>query len=111
MEAQYRAPNRRLINTDLMLPKMEPDANNQKYVFIFTIVGKLRLSFICCWYPHLFFSFFIGKYAAFCIFTCPTKNIYTMCEIAHIQLSLTIDHVPLFLSQLDRIVKAISCLQ
>lgn len=34
-----------------------------------------------------------------------------MCEIAHIQLPFSLDQVPLFISQLNKVIKIISCFQ
>ncbi|KAI9490969.1 hypothetical protein BDB00DRAFT_835384 [Zychaea mexicana] len=34
-----------------------------------------------------------------------------MCEIAHIQLPLSLDQVPLFISQLNRVIDVITCFQ
>lgn len=113
VKAQYQALNHRLAGIDLMritlLAKAASDKHKLKEIFTFTVVGKLQLSFICCSHSHLFF--FLGKYATFYIFTRAQAYLYTMCEIAHIQLPLTLDHVPLFLSQLDKVVRIISCFQ
>ncbi|KAK4518417.1 uncharacterized protein ATC70_008634 [Mucor velutinosus] len=94
VKAQYQALNHRLVGIDLMritvLAKAASDKHKLKEIFTFTVVGK---------------------YATFYIFTRAQAYLYTMCEIAHIQLPLTLDHVPLFLSQLDKVVRIISCFQ
>ncbi|ORE00821.1 hypothetical protein BCV72DRAFT_96253 [Rhizopus microsporus var. microsporus] len=94
VKAQYQALNHRLVGIDLMritvLAKAASDKHKLKEIFAFTVVGK---------------------YATFYMFTRAQAYLYTMCEIAHIQLPLTLDHVPLFLSQLDKVVKIISCFQ
>ncbi|KAI9487034.1 MAG: hypothetical protein EXX96DRAFT_614831 [Benjaminiella poitrasii] len=94
LKAQYQAFNHRLVGIDLMritvLAKTASDKHKSKDIFTFNVVGK---------------------YATFYVFNRAQTNLYTMCEIAHIQLPLTLDHVPLFLSQLDKVVKIISCFQ
>lgn len=34
-----------------------------------------------------------------------------MCEVAHTQLPLSVDQVPLYISQLNKVIKAITCFQ
>ncbi|KAF7722888.1 hypothetical protein EC973_002608 [Apophysomyces ossiformis] len=53
----------------------------------------------------------VGKYATFYIRNRAQTHICTMCEIAHIQLPLTLGHVPLFISQVNKVVKVIVCFQ
>lgn len=60
VKAQYQALNHRLVGIDLMriavLAKAASDKHKLKKIFTFIVVGKLRLSLICCSYPYLFFS-------------------------------------------------------
>ncbi|KAI7873802.1 hypothetical protein K492DRAFT_114737, partial [Lichtheimia hyalospora FSU 10163] len=94
VKAQYQSLNHRLVNIDLMrvavLAKAASDKHKLKATFTFIVVGK---------------------YATFYAFNRLQANLYTMSEIAHIQLPLSLDHVPIFISQVNKVAKVITCFQ
>ncbi|KAI9030962.1 hypothetical protein CLU79DRAFT_363397 [Phycomyces nitens] len=94
VKAQYQAPNHRLVGIDLMrvatLAKNASDKHKLKCIFAFLVVGKN---------------------ATFYILDRTKSDLYIMCEIAHIQLPFSLDQIPLFIPQLNKVIKVISCFQ
>ncbi|OAD74538.1 hypothetical protein PHYBLDRAFT_167945 [Phycomyces blakesleeanus NRRL 1555(-)] len=94
VKTQYRALNHRLVGIDLIritaLVNSASDKHRLKVIFAFIAFAKYSTSYIL----H-----------------CVQTHLYTMCESAHIQPPLTFDQKPLFLSQVNKIIKAIACFQ
>ncbi|KAG1147172.1 hypothetical protein G6F37_004712 [Rhizopus arrhizus] len=94
VKAQYQALSHRLVGIDLVrvatLAKDASDKHKLKSIFAFLVVGKN---------------------ATFYIINRAKTDLYTMCEIAHIQLPFSLDQVPLFISQLNKVIKVITCFQ
>ncbi|KAG1468010.1 hypothetical protein G6F56_004083 [Rhizopus delemar] len=80
----------RLVGIDLVrvatLAKDTSDKHKLKYIFAFLVVGKN---------------------ATFYIINRAKTDLYTMCEIAHIQLPFSLDQVSLFISQLNKVIKVV----
>ncbi|KAI9033565.1 hypothetical protein CLU79DRAFT_1063 [Phycomyces nitens] len=53
----------------------------------------------------------LAKNPTFYILNRIKADLYGMCEIAHIQLPFSLDQIPLFISQLNKAIKVISCFQ
>ncbi|KAI8646618.1 hypothetical protein BD408DRAFT_409967 [Parasitella parasitica] len=72
------------------LAKDASDRHNLKSIFAFLVVGKN---------------------ATFYIINRAKPDLYTICEIAHIQFPFSLDQVQLFISQLNKVIMVITCFQ